>query len=94
MQKRGIMQKSKIEYLKDYLNYEIYIIDNGIKENVQNIVIQEGKYSIIKNKKELIHIVKPNESLKMIADKYNKTEEEIYEKNKVRTIFIGQQLLI
>ena len=45
-------------------------------------------------KSGIVHIVKPAETIKSIAQKYGVEESEILLKNKVKTIFIGQQLYI
>ncbi|MBQ3213940.1 MAG: LysM peptidoglycan-binding domain-containing protein [Clostridia bacterium] len=92
------MEKNKIEYLKDFLDVEIIkkeaiSEESNYKKNNQ-VFIKEGIFTVIKNLKTIIHIVKPNESLEIIAKKYNKKLEEILIKNNISNIFVGQQLLI
>ena len=91
------MEKNCIKFLKNYFEVEIisWEENNDFYYNKLNKnFFKEGKYIVINNKKTIVHIVKPGESLASISKKYNKTEEEILLKNDTANIFIGQQLLI
>ena len=91
------MEKNCIKFLKNYFEVEIisWEENNDFYYNKLNKnFFKEGKYIVINNKKTIVHIVKPGESLTSISKKYNKTEEDILLKNDTANIFIGQQLLI
>ena len=54
----------------------------------------KGHYVIFKPKNYIIHIVRPNQTLEQISSIYNVPVEHILQKNKINTLFIGQQLKI
>ena len=70
-------------------------------KNLQNFdVISEsktllkGQYVVLKQRKYIIHIVKPNQTLQEIASIYNILPESILKNNNLSNIFVGQQLKI
>lgn len=57
--------------------------------------VEEGDMLIIPYKARAIHVVRPLETLKEIADKYATSTDKIKADNKISApLFIGQQLLI
>lgn len=99
---------AKVVFLEDFLLKDIYRveedcnIENFIKKNdlekflviYENGYLKEGDCVFIKKNKDIIHVVKPNETLHNIAFLYGTTEDNIKTKNKITHIFIGQQLII
>lgn len=60
----------------------------------KNSNFENGDYIFIPFKNNIIHIVKPGETLKSIADEYGTTVSSIIDKNKIKYIFIGMKLII
>lgn len=102
------MINTDILFLENYLEKQIYIVNQSINvknfsycTNVpldeiicENTNIRKGDIVLVSNKSYTKHVVKPTETIKDIALKFNVTEEYIKELNKINKIFIGQQLLI
>lgn len=99
--------KDNVEFLNNFLFKELLIVEepstmqNFINNNFQNFVLvcenksfAVGDYVIFKRNCQKFHIVKPNETINLIAQKYNISEQEIINKNSTTKIFIGQQLKI
>lgn len=99
---------NQIEYLKNYYDKQILKIEKNTnlksflekeKKLKQSSVYESeelkiGDYILVNNTNYKIHIVKPNETLQSIANKYNIEADYIRKINKINRIFIGQQLLI
>ena len=68
------------------------------KSYFDNVSLRVGNRVLIdipnKPTTPLIHIVKPAETLKMIADMYNVSIDKIKENNQISAIFVGQRLVI
>lgn len=78
---------SKQEFARE-LGVTVNCVKNG------NDSIRMGDFVLIDNSPCIVHIVLPRDSLEIIAKKYNVSVEYIKEKNRIKTIFIGQQLFI
>lgn len=76
--------KSKSEYV-----YSSYVEFQKINKN-----IKIGDYIIVKNKDNVIYVVKPLDNFEKIAKEFGVTVSYIREKNKIEKLFIGQQLII
>lgn len=79
---------------------DIYNIFNTSKENIlrnnKNIKFYHGEWIKIKLNNFQTHIVKPMETIKLIAKQYNIDEQELQSWNNLKTekLFIGQILKI
>lgn len=100
---------NEIKYINNYFDKELYcinkdgtIIEDFIKDNnlktlnviYENKNLKNGDLVIVENCNYIIHIVLPGETLDSIAQKYNTTIDDIINKNKIKNIFIGQQVII
>lgn len=56
--------------------------------------VYDGQCVILMTSQKTFHVVKPAETLKTIAQKYNTTEEKLKLKNKTKKLFIGQKIEI
>ncbi len=97
-----------IIFLNNYLEKELIILDesktkneiiNEMKVNSKNILcegeeLKEGDFALINNKIDYIYIVKPNDTLESISNRFGVGIEEIKRKNNIKIIFNGQQLYI
>ena len=100
--------EEKVQFLKNYLFKELVIVEGNYNlldfikaSEIQTYSIvcekeipSKGDYVIFKQNYEIIHIVKPNETLAYIATKYCTTEEKIRKDNNITKLFIGKQLKI
>ena len=100
--------KNEIKYIKNYFDKEIYCVNkdvnikNFISENKINMLniksenssLKKGDLVFIENCNYIVHIVRPGETLNSIAKKYNTTIEDIIKNNKIKNVFIGQQVVI
>lgn len=56
--------------------------------------LEEGDILWIRQRNLAIHTVKPLETIASIANKYNVSEQHIKELNDIKSLFIGQRLII
>ena len=96
----------KIKFLPNYLAFEKIIIENDCSVNefanknkvkIDNIVFNnenlfKGEVVVIKHFKT--HIVKPNETVELIAKLYNISQENLIKRNGISKLFVGQLLYI
>lgn len=83
------------ETLQDIVTRHSTTINNIIRHN-PNIDLYEGEMIKILNKANIYHVVKPMETLTLIAKKYKVNEEDLIRQNNLKStrLFIGQNLKI
>ena len=79
------------EKLEDVLKKFSVGVFNVVFENED---LSEGDIVLIKLLNAKIHIVKPAETLESIARQYCVSVEELCEKNQIKAVFVGQQIII
>ncbi len=102
------MQNSIITFLEGYLEKNVIVCKENITFNdfskkinipidkilCENKNIKKGDIVIIPNKSYISYVVKPADTIKLIAQKFNVSEDYIVELNNIKQIFVGQQLII
>lgn len=102
------MQNNVIIFLNDYLEKNVVVFNetftiNELSKKVnipideilcENKNIRKGDIVILPNKKYKCYVVKPADTIMLIAQKFNVSEKHIVVTNNLKQIFVGQQLLI
>lgn len=89
------VQLNKNDNLNTILN-KFSISVNAIVRNNSSVDFYEGEVIKIMKKYNILHVVKPMETLETIANKYNTTIENLAKQNALtsKRLFIGQTLIV
>lgn len=76
--------------------YKFAVGANEVIRNNPSIDFYEGEVVKILKQSDTLHVVKPMETLEIIANKYKTTIERIIEFNNLKSkrVFIGQKLIV
>lgn len=83
------VNEQNVQDLKNLANKQTVVCSC---QNVENL---EAGDKVIVSKQQKFHVVKPLETLSVIANKLNLTEQELIKKNNLKTnkVFIGQKIM-
>ena len=76
------------------MKYQVLSEDLLMLNNITEENIKEGLLLVIDIPEGKRYVVKPFDNLSKIAQRFNKTESEIMEFNKITQVFLGQIIYI